>query len=62
MAEYEEPPETGTFQVVDVFGRGILFDSRTGWSWMLFGVEDGKPHWKPIRWADKSEKKPPIHE
>lgn len=49
--------ETQTYNIVDVNGRGILTDTRTGASWLLCGVDEGKPYWKPIRWADKAEEK-----
>lgn len=51
-------PEPGTYDVIDVNGRGVLLDSRTGETWLLCSVENDKPFWRPVKWPSNSEKKP----
>ena len=48
MPEWEAP-ETGTFEALDVGGRGMLLNTRTGEAWVLVGADTATPRWRKVK-------------
>jgi len=48
MPEWEAP-ETGTFEALDVGGRGMLLNTRTGEAWVLVGADTASPRWRKVK-------------
>jgi len=54
---FEDLPDAMTFAVMEVLGRAILTDTRTGQSWILSGMDEGRPYWHRIDMPREEKKK-----